>query len=60
MNEHNKLMGDYIGTLSGILVWDLPPALRKFLERKLELLDKKDKELQDAIAQTHSEIRNDP
>lgn len=38
--QANKLLGEYIGMLQGICLWDIPPKLKKKLQAKIEELDK--------------------
>ena len=33
--NYNRLLGEYQGTLEGILAWDIPPQLKKILMKKI-------------------------
>ena len=39
IKKDSKLLGEFEGTLRGILHWDLSPALKKLIEKKLEELE---------------------
>ncbi len=40
---HNRLLGEFIGTLEGILYWDIPTPLKLIIEQKIKELREKQK-----------------
>lgn len=36
----NRLLGEFIGTLSGVMAWDIPEELKSKLQSKLDELNK--------------------
>jgi len=43
--QHNRLLGEFIGTLEGLIVNDIDKQLKLILEAKLAYLRNKEKEL---------------
>lgn len=40
--KYNRILGEYMGTIQGILAWDLPEELRSKLEKTLTDLKSKE------------------
>lgn len=40
--KHQRLIGEFTGTLQGILWWDIPQQLREKLKQKIAALEKQD------------------
>jgi hypothetical protein len=38
---YNRLLGEFIGTLEGILYWDIPTTLKLIIEQKIKELREK-------------------
>lgn len=37
--EHNKIVGEFIGTLKGVCLWEIPDKLKVKLERQIKDLE---------------------
>jgi len=38
--EKSRIIGEFIGTLEGIILWEIPDELKKKLQKKIALLRK--------------------